>query len=255
MTQPRIGFLAVAALFVLLGCSAAGAPSPSTPTLDGHTYLSTDVDGADLVPETRVRLAFQDGNLNASAGCNIMGGVYTIDGDRITTTQLSMTEMGCDEPRAQQDEWLARFLSSAVQFTLDADTLMLTDGTVTIELLDEEVATPDQPLEGTHWMLDGMISGDTVSSVPAGVTASIRIVDGRADVGAGCNQGGGSAEVTPDTITFGPLMLTKMACEAGASAVESAVVTVLSGPVPYTIDGDRLTLITEGAGLSFRAAP
>jgi heat shock protein HslJ len=247
--------LLVTTFALVVACSSAGGASGSPATLDGHTYLSTEIEGADLVPGTQVRLSFIDGNLNAQAGCNIMGGTYSIDGDRLTTTQLSMTEMGCDEQRARQDEWFAGFLSSGVTVALEAETLTLTDGTVTLTLLDEEVATPDQPLEGTLWVLDGMSAGDTVSSIPAGVTASIRIDDGRVELQAGCNQGGGTVEITPEALTFGPMMLTKMACEAGPMAVESAMTTVLSGPVAYSIDAGRLTLNTGQAGLMFRATP
>lgn len=241
-----------AGLFV--ACSSGTAASPSAASLDGHTYLSTGVEGATLVPGTLVRLSFTDGNLNAQAGCNIMGGTYSTDGDRLRTTQVSMTEMACEEPRMQQDDWLARFLGD-VTFTLAADTLTLTDGTVRLTLLDEEVATPDRPLEGTRWLLDGIVSGDAVASLPAGVTAAIEIAGGRVDVEAGCNTGGGSVEATADRLTIGPIVLTKMACEAGAMAVEQAMTSVLSGEVGYTIDADGLTLDAGDAGLMFRAAP
>ncbi|MDO8484812.1 MAG: META domain-containing protein [Candidatus Limnocylindrales bacterium] len=253
MRRPARHILTILTAVIVVACSSA-APSPSPASLDGHTYLSTDLQGAVLVPETRIRLAFSDGSLNANGGCNIMGGAYSIDGDRLTTTQMSMTEMGCDEPRMQQDEWLARLLGG-VTFTLDGDTLTLTDGTIRMTLVDKEVATPDQPLEGTRWVLDGIVSGDAVSSVPVGVTASIRVAAGRVEVEAGCNTGGGTVADTPDTLTFGPIALTKMACEPGSMAVETAVVGVLSGAVGYTIDADVLTLDAGGAGLVFRAAP
>jgi heat shock protein HslJ len=241
-------------LVIIAACSSSYGGSGSPVLLDGHTYLSTQTQGADLVAGTRIRLTFADGQLSANAGCNIMGGVYSIEGDQLRTVQLSMTEMGCDEQRARQDEWLARFLGSSATVNIDGDTLTLTAGTITLTLLDEEVATPDQPLEGTRWVLEGIVAGDVVSSVPAGVTASIQIANGRADLKAGCNQGGGPVEVTGDQLTFGPMMLTKMACEAGPMSVESAVVSVLSGAVAYTIDADLLTLAAGDAGLIFRAA-
>lgn len=239
---------------LLAACSAAGAPSPSGGALDGRTFISTGIQGADLVPDTQVRLTFADGNLNAQAGCNIMGGTYTIEGDRLRTTQLSMTEMGCDEPRQAQDEWLTAFLGN-VTFALDGDTLVLTSDTVRLTLMDKEVVTPDQALEGTRWLLDGIVSGDAVSSVPVGVTASIAIADRRVDVEAGCNMGGGSVDVTADTLTFGPIATTKMACEAGPASVESAILGVLNGTVDYAIDADVLTLDAGSAGLILRAAP
>jgi heat shock protein HslJ len=244
-----------AAAALLVACSSGTAASPSpVASLEGHTYLSTDIDGAVLVPGTQVRLTFKDGDLNARGGCNIMGGAYSIEGDRLRTTQMFMTEMGCDEPRQRQDEWLARFLSD-LTYTLEGDRLTLTDGTVVVTLLDEEVATPDRPLEGTRWVLVGIVSGDAVSSVPVGVTAAIEIAGGRVDVEAGCNTGGGGVEVGPGVVTFGPIALTKMACDAGAMAVEQAVTSILSGEVGYTIDADGLTLDAGDSGLLFRAAP
>jgi heat shock protein HslJ len=254
MSRLPTHLLAVATAAIVVACSSADALSPSPASLDGHTYLSTGLKGAPLVPGTRIRLAFADGSLNANGGCNTMGGAYSIDGDRLGTTQMSMTEMGCDEPRMQQDQWLAGLLG-LVTFTLDGDTLTLTDRTVTLTLVDEEVATPDQPLEGTRWVLDGIVSGDAVSSVPVGATASMRIGAGRVDVRPGCNTGGGSVEVAADKLTFGPIALTKMACEPGAMAMETAVIAVMSGAVGYTIDADVLTLDADNAGLIFRAAP
>ncbi len=254
MTRLPLPLLAVATVVFVAACSSAAAPSPAPVALDGHTYLSTDLQGAILAPGTRIRLTFTDRTVSASGGCNIMGGDYSIDGDRPAITLTSMTEMACDEPRMQQDEWLSRFLGD-VGFTLEGHTLTLTDGTIRLTLVDEEIAAPDQPLEGTWWVLDGIVSGDAVSSVPAGVTASIRIAAGRVDLEAGCNKGGGAVEVTAVTLTFGPIMLTKMACAAEPMAVESAVTAVLAGAVGYTIDADALTLDAGDAGLIFRAAP
>lgn len=256
MTRLPLSFLGLAAAVLLAACSTAAAPSPSpaSASLDGHTYLSTGAQGVTLVPGTQIRLAFDDGNLTAQAGCNTMGGTYTVSGARITTTQMFMTEMGCDEPRMHQDEWLAQFLGE-VTYTLEGDTLTLTNGPIQLTLLDEEVATPDPPLGGTRWILDGIISGNAVSGVPVGVTASIRISGDNVEVEAGCNQGGGTVEVAPGSLTFGPIGLTKMACEAGPMSVKSAVVTALSGGVEYAIDADGLTLTRGDAGLLFRAAP
>lgn len=250
--------LAIAAATIVTACSSAGAPSVPAPTLaaalDGRTFLSTDLQGAVLVAGSRVSLTFMDGSLQASGGCNSMGGTYTIDGDRLTTTQQFMTEMACAEPRMQQDEWLARFLGGAT-ITLAGDTLTMAEGTIRLTLMDQEVATPDQPMQGTRWVVDGIVSGDSVSSVPDGVTATMRIADGRVDLEAGCNTGGGTVEMAADTLTFGPIALTKMGCEPGAMAVEGAIVRVLAGTVGYAIQADVLTLDAGDTGLMLRATP
>jgi heat shock protein HslJ len=256
----RLG-LAILVVIMVAACSAATAPSvppsasptPVAPTVDGKTYLSTGVSGAVLVPGTRIRLSFKDGHLNASGGCNSMGGVYTIAAGRLSTTQMMTTEMGCDQPRMEQDSWLAGLLGGSA-ITVTGDKLTLDDGKIQLTMLDRAVADPDRPIEGTRWVLDGIVSGATASSVPAGVTASIRIADGRVDVDTGCNTGSGMVTVTADTLTFGPIALTKRPCRADTASVEGAMTQVLAGTVTYSIAADALTLDAGTAGLTFRAA-
>ena len=224
------------------------------PTVDGKTFLSTEVQGVGLAPGSRIQLTFKDGNVNANGGCNSMSGPYTIDGDRITVTQMASTAMGCEAPLMDQDQWLTKLLGDAT-IALAGDTLTLDNGQVRLTLLDREVASPDKPLAGTEWVLESIVEGDAVSSIPAGVTASMQIVDGQLELNAGCNIGGGSVAVTADSLEFGPLMLTKRACPAGPSSVEQAVITTLSGTVSYAIEADLLTIDAGGPGLVFRAAP
>jgi heat shock protein HslJ len=255
----RPGAVRITASFVVLtamffvGCSGGGAASPSPASLDGRTFLSTRVQGHDLVPGSTVRMRFQGGQLGISAGCNQMSGKYAIVDGRLTTGQMAMTEMACDEPRMAQDTWVAAFVGGAA-VTLAGDMLTLKNADVTLTLTDREVADPDRPLQGTRWVLDGIVSGDAVSSVPAGVTATLTISDGQMQVETGCNTGSASVAVTDTTLTIGPLGLTKKACVPEAMAVEQAVTSVLSGKVDYAIKADALTLTASGAGLTLRAA-
>jgi heat shock protein HslJ len=114
---------------------------------------------------------------------------------------------------------------------------------------------PDRPLAGTRWVVDGLVEGDAVSSVPADVIAALTFSAGRVDVVAGCNQGGGAVTATEATLTFESITMTKMACEGGAMEVERLVSGVLSGDVRYTIEAGTLTLAAGPAGLTLRAAP
>jgi heat shock protein HslJ len=234
-------------------CSVGTGASPAA-SVDGKTFVSTDVQGAAIVPGSRIQLTFKNGDVNAHGGCNSMSGRYSITGDRFSVTQMASTAMGCEAPLMRQDEWLTRILGDA-RIALAGDTLTLDNGQIRLALLDREVASPDRPLVGTEWVLDSIVDGDAVSSVPVGVTAAIRIVDGQLELDAGCNTGGGPVAITADTLEFGPLMLTKRACQADPSSVEQAVTTVLSGTVSYTIDADLLTIDAGGPGLVFRAAP
>jgi heat shock protein HslJ len=245
--------LLVCAAVVTAACSSTGGAVPSPAGLDGRTFISTTVVGHDLVAGSNVRLTFKDGQLGMSAGCNHIGGRYSIDAGRLTTGALAMTDMGCATELMAQDTWLSGFVSGAT-VGLDGSTLTLRNGAVTMSLTDREVADPDRPLEGTRWVVDGIVSGDAVSSIPAGVTAALTIAGGQLQVEAGCNRGHATIAVAAGTVTVGPLALTKMACGPDATAVEQAVVAVLSGTVAVDIDADVLTLTTGRQGLTLRAA-
>jgi heat shock protein HslJ len=245
--------LALVVVLLLSACSSAGGSSAPSASLDGRTFLSSGVTGHSLVPGSTVRLRFEAGRIGAGAGCNQISGPYTIADGRLTLGQVVMTAMGCEQPLMDQDAWLVSFLGGA-KVALAADTLTLTNGDLTMTLTDRVVADPDRPLEETRWVVDGIVTGDAVSSVPAGVTAALTIADGKLALDAGCNTGGGSVTVNPATMTVGPLMLTKKACERGPAMVESAVLDVLTGEVAYRIEADVLTLTNGGNGLTMRAA-
>jgi heat shock protein HslJ len=274
-----IGRLGLASLTLLLvacsqipGASPTPFPSPSpapspTPSpvppvgLTGRTFLSTGVtvDGAPfaLVAGTRIRLIFDNGTLSANAGCNIIGGSLVIDGNTLRFSGASMTEMGCDEPRHAQDDWLVTFLSSSPTFVLNGNDLALTSGITVVTLLDREIAEPDQPLAGPTWSLASFISGDVVSSVPVGISAAFTFAeDGTLSANFGCNSGGGTYAIDGDTITFSDVVMTKMACGGAAGQVESAVLSVIGaeGLIQFAIDADSLTFTAGELGLQFSAA-
>ena len=240
--------------------SSPSAPPAANVSIDGRDFLSVNVthDGQPrpLVAGTNIRLMFQDGSLTASAGCNIIGGSYAIQDGKLVFTGGSMTEMGCDNGRMAQDDWLITLLGSEPTITLQGDDLTLTSGETTIALLDSEVAEPDQPLTGRTWTLTSLVSGEAVSSVPAGVVATLVFgEDGSVDVAPGCNSGGGSYSVDGDTISFRDVFTTMMACQGPAMQVESAVLRVLATDgLTFTIDSNVLTITAPDVGLQFSAS-
>jgi heat shock protein HslJ len=158
-----------------------------------------------------------------------------------------MTEMACEQPLMDQDAWLASFLDGA-SATLDGDTLTVTKDGTALTLQDEEVANPDVPLQGTNWVVTGVVSGDAVSSVPAGAHAGLRFDASTVAVQTGCNSGSGGYKATDSTLTFGPIAMTLKSCtDEGIAALEQAVTSVLQGEASYAIDADTLT-ITNGTG-------
>jgi heat shock protein HslJ len=222
--------------------------------IDGASYTSQDVTGYTLVADSQLTLSFDGDKIGANAGCNSMGGAYSVEnGKLVIDGQMVSTQMFCDG-LMDQDQWYSTFLTSSPSITQDGSNLTLSDGTVTITYLDDEVGNPDKPLEGTTWNVTGTIANEAVSSAPEG--ASIVLQDGTAQVNTGCNTGSATYEVAADgtTVTFGALALTKMACtDPALTDLEAAVVQTLDGTATATIDGSSMTLQSEAAGLQLTA--
>lgn len=130
--------LTALAVLLLAACAPlAQAVPPAGPALAGREFRSTAVQGHDLVPDTQVRLVFNhDRTLAAGAGCNSMGGTWSLDGTTLRVAIAQMTEMGCPDDRFAQDDWLIDWLASGLTATLDGDELILTGAGVTMTLPD-----------------------------------------------------------------------------------------------------------------------
>jgi len=249
-------------LLLLASCGTTATPGGDIgPAVDGRTFVSTGVavDGADhpLVAGSVISMTFASGRLSVNANCNTMSDQVRFNATRMTlASALTTTEMGCPEPLMAQDRWLAGLLSAGGDLTVSSDVLTFVSAATSITLQDSRTATPAAPLVMTKWTLDTIIEGDAASNVPTGATASLSIGSGRskAFVQTGCNTGSGEVEVSPATLTFGPMALTKRAClDPAGVLVESAIVAVLQGDVAYVVTGRTLTLTNGDRSLTFRA--
>ncbi|MFI6097302.1 META domain-containing protein [Lentzea sp. NPDC051213] len=242
--------LVVTLLAVTPGCGdrSQGAQGNSA-ALQGKVFLSTAVTEQGkprpLVDGTSVELSFtDDGRLNARAGCNMMQAPVTLDGGKIAAAELAITQMGCPNPDLYaQDEWLAKFLTAKPSWRMDGTNLVVTGADSEIVLSAEAPAT----LEGGEWKLNGLLQGETASSIPGDVRATVKFANGKVEVFAGCNSGGGAYKVDGQMITFEPLVYTDKACGENEMIVEKAVLAALKDKIAYKIDRSTLTL-TNGNG-------
>lgn len=118
---------------------------------------------------------------------------------------------------------------------------------------------PDAPLTATEWTVNALISGGTVSPVPAaaaGKAVFTIAADGTASGSLGCNRFSAKAAVDGPEVTFGPLTTTRMACPGPPGELERALTELLgSGPLTWMIQAQALTLTApDGKGLTARAA-
>jgi heat shock protein HslJ len=247
--------MAAAGLVVLTGCGQDLGASG----LSGRTYLSTALseNGAPkkVAPNTRISLQFKDdGSLSVYAGCNSIGGKVSISGDKLKVGDLNMTTMACDEPRQGQEDWLLSVLNGEPTWKAEADKLTITSGGSVIELQDRETAQPDVALDGTKWVLESVIAGETAST-PGNGGAYLTINGDRVTGSTSCNELQGVVARTGDKLTFGEIGTTRRACSGEAGALEKTMLATLNGEVTYTLDADKLQLRTPAKdGLDFKAA-
>jgi len=136
-TGLRMGALVGAIALLSGGCGGSGL---SADDLDDTSYLGQEMSGHGLVAGSMITLAFEDGQLSASAGCNTMGGPFEVDDGRLRwTDEIDSTSMGCVADLAAQDKWLNGLLTDGVEAELVGDTLSLTSGDVTINLAPVEL--------------------------------------------------------------------------------------------------------------------
>jgi len=242
----------------------------------GKTYLSTavteDGDPKQLVSNTRIRLEFAEvpnpnaegprvhDVLRAYAGCNSLG-ASAAAGELLTDGRLWIdggwhSQIGCEPPLLAQDEWLTEFLVSKPSWHLNGDQLTLTSAGTAITLLDRKIAEPDVPLDGPRWKVETVIikDGDLRAYHHRAEEAWITFDGERLTGWTGCNELSATVTRTSTELTCTGVVTTDRACTGETAEVETAILTTLRAKVTYTIDYNRLTLLTPtGTGLDLTA--
>jgi heat shock protein HslJ len=105
-------------------------------------------------------------------------------------------------------------------------------------------------LVGTTWRLTEL-DGKPAALGNDGRAATLELtLEGRRVAGfAGCNRMGGSYEVSGDSLTLGPLALTKMACAKGME-LEQGFVAALEQTRAYRLSAQGLELLGERGSLA-----
>ena len=98
-------------------------------------------------------------------------------------------------------------------------------------------------LLGTEWRLEELSGAKALANVEATLMFPQA---GRVAGKASCNRFAGPVEVRADSITFGALVTTRMACAEAINAQEASYVRALEGAQRFTISGTRLSIYSKG---------
>jgi len=113
------------------------------------------------------------------------------------------------------------------------------------------IPEPEQELAGTDWQLIAFGDAGAATPVLTGSTVTLAFsADGQAGGNGGCNSYGSDYTVKGDTVTFGELISTLMACaDQNVTEQEQQYLAALSAANRFERTADTLTIwFDDGAG-------
>jgi heat shock protein HslJ len=242
-----------AAIVLLAGCALL--PGAMAAALNGEWLLQAGDNQGQAIPivaGTRITLKIDGTQAGGGSGCNTYGGTIQISGTTIKIRALSMTEMACLDDRVMASE--AAYLTALPRVTTaarDGDSLVLTGPQVELRFVLVP-PVPNADLVGPVWVLDSLISGETVSS-RVGAEATLQLTaDGAISGTTGCRSFGGRYTISGSHAQVTDLVTDKRACVQELVGQDEHVLAVIGNEFAITISGNSLTLTTASKGLGYR---
>jgi heat shock protein HslJ len=254
-------FVAIVALVAACGGSSVStAPSELPAALDpagAWQLVAGTVDGQPLplVEDARVTLIVDGSNVSGQAACNQYFGEFTLIDGQVTIPGVGQTEMACAEPVMVLEAAYTSALAKVDSAHMDGPALVLT-GKPGIELRFERLQPPPMAeLVDTHWVLESLVMGDTVSSVVGGPVTLLLNADGSLEGSTGCQRLTGHFLIRGDEVYANEFGVDGKCPAGGMRAQSNHVARVIGDGFVASIDGDLLYLGKEdGSGLVYRAA-
>ena len=245
------------------GCGG-GAVAPGTALADSAWQI-VSVNGEDVYnPMGRGPLLVRFGadRLSAATGCNGMGGSYVSGEGWLYTPTLVSTMMACDSRLMAQEQAIGAALSGhhAIRNGIEGAMILGSEGGE-IAL----VRTGDCPecaeMDGSPAMQGLTLTGDwDIRQIGDTLVTSDRpyrlnFTNGQMTGFAGCNRLFGGYTVENDTLTFGSIGATRMACAGQSGADERRVLDIIRVPLTYRfISADSMIVANASGGMMMHRA-
>lgn len=120
----------------LRGCGGGVVPPTQ---LNGTRWRILSIAGRDVVPGGNTELAFADGRVSGSAGCNRLSGGFNSDGRRLTIQQMVSTRMACEPQLMAQEQRLLDLAGQSLAISMDARGRMVLTGNGSAQIVLERV--------------------------------------------------------------------------------------------------------------------
>lgn len=250
-------FVAIASVICLFAMSSCATKSITSSDLAGVWELKT-INGVDTKtefegPVPTIEFNFTDGQVSGSGGCNRYFGAFTLnEKNEFSAPQLASTMMACMHKNAE-DKFLENLAHTGLVLSFNKEILTFKkDNSIVLEFVKGTTLAQGQnvgvqpvkneTLKGT-WTLTQNATND-VSVLYTEKVPTITFEDGKVNGFAGCNTYRGTYQLEDNTITFSPLMTTRMACPNMDG--ETKFTTALTSPLQATINGNTLSLLQKG---------
>lgn len=241
-----LAVLAVACLGSDFADSLQGSWQLTSGTVDGEEIA--------IIEGHPITITFEEEQVSGKAACNSYGGAFSLSGSEVTISDLGMTEMGCFPEEVMEAEAMyAAAITRVERVSLDGALTLSGDGVeLTFEALEP---VPDAGLTNTVWVLDGLVRGDSVSTPVMDTRATVEFFTDESMVGdTGCRPFSGRYTISGAEVLVTELASDGHQCEPDLADQDSLVLSVLGDGFRVEIEGDRLTLSSQGnEGLMFVA--
>lgn len=262
MNLRRTSLLALAIALAAVSCGGRGADQE----LDQTLWRLASIAETDVDLEPPATIAFGEGEVLGTTGCNSFGGSYESDPDAGTISfgLLRSTLAACSsEALTMVEQGMLTAFEVAATYEVKSDTLELMDGEGEV-VSTYSVLEPD--LADTNWLVTGYNNGsEAVTSVIIDTELTVEFGDDESVSGlAGCNTFSGTYEVSGDyevvsgqAITIGQLASTQMACldPEGLMDQEAQFLNALAKSATWQLIGSNLELRSADGALQVSAEP
>ncbi len=236
--------------FLLAACTATGS------SIEGAWELESGIFDGQPIPMVKthpITITLDDGSVGGSAACNGYGGRYSQRGDEIAFTEFAMTEMACfPEEVMVSEQTYINALFNVETASANGDQLVLR-GSRTELVYNQLEPVPTTDLQGTVWVLDSLVQGETVSTV-SGDRATLELFSDGSFIGStGCRTLTGEYVVSGAEVVF-TSFAAHGECSADLARQDSQVISALEGGFRVEIEGDTMTTWVAGdEGLIYKS--